>query len=148
MLDGNYGEEQIAGLHEEAGKDFYNSIEDAREFCLANNINNKNLFFINAELPWNLGKVKFDLCYSVKSIGFHWPINVYLEKIYTYMRLSSYLLFELRDTRQDSYPTEKHWKRRVAFVDNQLKKIDQTKYTIVESNTNHACPMLILRRNP
>ena len=146
LLDGNSGDVQIAGLHEQVGKDFYNLLEATSEYCLANGITKDKLHLINAEDAIDLKDVQFDLCYSFKSIGFHWPINHYLDTLHKNLRVNSYLFFELRDTRKESYPTEKHWKRRVNFVKKQLDYIDQGSYRIVEAATDRHFPILVLKR--
>lgn len=147
LLDGDTGDVQIAGLHDEVGEDFYNSFDATKEFCLANGMNQDKLHFINAEWNWNFIGLQFDLCYSFKAIGFHWPINSYLEKIVSNIRSKSYLFFEIRDTRRKSYPTEKHWQRRVNFVKRQLNNVDKSKYKIVEAQTDRPNPVLVLIRN-
>jgi hypothetical protein len=146
LLDGNSGDQQIAGLHENVGKDFYNSLDATREFCNTNGIGADRLKIINAENSIDLTNLQFDLCYSFKSIGFHWPINWYLEKLHVHILPKSYLFFEIRDTRRESYPTEKHWKRRVNFVQKQINNIAPTKYAIINANTLQRFPILTLRK--
>ena len=147
LLDGNSGDTQIAGLHENVGKDFYNSLDATKEFCIKNGIDSSRLKIINAETKIDLNDLQFDLCYSFKAMGFHWPINWHLNKLYAHILPESYLFFEIRDTRRESYPTEKHWKRRMAFVKKQLDEIDPAKYTIIKSETNRTFPILVLKRN-
>lgn len=146
LLDGNSGEEQIAGLHEKMSNDFYNSLSASADFCVANNVCPNKLFFINAEKHFELQEDIFDLCYSFKSIGFHWPINEYLDIVYPWMRKDGYLFFEVRDTRKNSYPNEKRWKRIKNFVSRQLDGINLNRYRIVTNNTDKTTPVLVLKK--
>lgn len=144
LLDGNSGEEQIAGLHETVGKSFYNSLSATREYCVVNNISAENLVLLNAESVYSLPML--DICYSFKAIGFHWPMNYYLSKVSPYMISGSYLFFELRDTRRTTYKVEKRWKRIVNFVKRQIDGISVKDYTIIESNTECTRPVIVLKK--
>jgi len=90
LMDGDTGTEQVAGISYELKDDFYNSFVATNAFCTANNISEERLTLIDAakdEWP----QVKFDLCYSFKAIGFHWPINEYLLRVYPYMKKGALL---------------------------------------------------------
>lgn len=141
LLDGNRGTDQIAGINYELKKDFYNSFSAAEDFCLQNGIKKDNLFLIDAD-DFDFGVVNFDLCYSFKAIGFHWPINGYLEKIHKNMKKDSMLFFELRNPKM--YKKER-WKRLQKFVIDQIVNIDDCKYDIVEFNVDLKFPILVLK---
>jgi hypothetical protein len=144
LLDGNSGNTQIAGLHHSIGKDFYNSLEAAQEFCTTNNIKKENLFLINAENDWELGTTKYDLCYSLKAIGFHWPITSYLERIHKNLSKDAILLLELRSCDSQYYPDPKRVPRIKNFVFSQLDTIDKNKYRTIQLNLLDKFPILVL----
>lgn len=91
LLDGDSGNKQICSINYNSTKDFYNSIDATNVFCEANGLTNRDV--INAE-KCMLPDVEFDLIYSVASIGFHWPLSLYLEKVK--VRPGGLLLFQLR----------------------------------------------------
>ena len=145
LLDGNSGNKQLSGLRK-MGKDFYNSLGSTRDFCLANGIKEKNLFLINAEEDIKLPENKFDLCYSYKAIGFHWPINPYLDMIQHSMLKGSYLLFELRTTNKKRNRTPMQQKRVENFDNYQIEHINQKIYEIISLDLNAIYPMLLLKK--
>jgi len=143
LLDGDSGNEQVAGLHEEVGEDFYNSLDATKDYCVANNIQEEKLILVNAEEKYELPMI--DVCYSFKAIGFHWPINRYLDIIAPRMMPGGYLFFELRDTRKETY-TEVRWPRITRFVGRQLENIDRKIYEIINAETDKAWPVVILQK--
>lgn len=144
LLDGDSGDKQVAGLNYSVGKNFYNSFDAAIEFCTANEIDSEKLFLINAE-ERDLGTTKFDLCYSLKAIGFHWPITSYLEKLYANLSKDAYLFLELRSVNPNYYPA-KRIPRMHNFVNAQLDAIDSKKYRRMGLNLRDKFPILILQK--
>lgn len=144
LLDGNSGDEQVAGLNYSIGKNFYNSFDAAVEFCTVNGIAREKLFLIDAE-KHDLGATKFDVCYSLKAIGFHWPITSYLEKLYNNLARDAYLFLELRSVNPNYYP-KKRIPRMYNFVNAQLDAIDRKKYRRMGINLRDKFPILILQK--
>ncbi len=143
LLDGNSGEEQIAGINSAIGNNFYNSLSATEEFCLANGIDKEKLFLINAEETLSFDNIKFDLCFSIKSIGFHWPIASYLNLLERSFAPNCYCFFELRSVKNC---VESRKKRMAKFVESQLKSIDLTVFTIVQFDPNLTFPILVLKK--
>lgn len=148
LLDGDSGEEQIAGIHWDTKPAFYNSLASTEEFCTHNNIKEEKLFLLNAEKRWAVDKkIKFDLCYSFKAIGFHWPINEYLDIIKDNLERKAYLLFEIRNEERSLYNTDKIWKRRCDFVKHQLDYVAKfNDYVLVQKIDNTRYPLILLQR--
>jgi SAM-dependent methyltransferase len=143
LLDGDSGTEQIAGIHAELETSFYNSMTATRTFCTANGIQESNLFLLNAEQSIQLPDRYFDLCYSVKSIGFHWPINSYLKILSSKMVSGGLLLFELRNAQR--YPTQRI-PRISKFVEFQLAAVDYKVYKLVQFEASSFFPVLVLKK--
>jgi len=147
LLDGNSGEKQIAGMNHLTGENFYNSLSATREFCLLNGIEKSKLFLINAEQDWKSGiKETFDLCYSFKAFGFHWPINDHLISLYENFVPGAYLLFETRSTNSQIYEKASRHERAVRFVDNQIRNIDRERYKLLDLDTESKHPIIALQR--
>lgn len=82
---GSYGETETFG--------FYNSIEDLKTVWKEAGL---IFFFIDAN-NINIDKnKKFDLIYSFKSCGFHYPINTYLNLIKLHSHKDTRLVFDIR----------------------------------------------------
>jgi len=147
LLDGDSGHAQIAGMHEAVGNDYYNSIKATKSFCKANGIPEEKLRIINAENSWkhNL-QVKFDLCYSFKSMGFHWPITSYLIDLYEFLNPKAYLIFEMRSTDRTKYETDIRWNRAKRFVQRQIDNINEERYEIIKLQVEKDHPILVLQR--
>lgn len=106
----------------------YNRLDVTKEFCLANGISEDRLHVIDlAKMSLADIGVKFDLCYSWKSIGSHWPISMYLDQLAEVMLPDGLVLFELREL-----ITDKH----KAFNQKQLDSIPKDKFKIVDYVTN------------
>jgi hypothetical protein len=80
-----------------------------------------NFHTLNAEDDdWKNIDVRFDLCYSFLAIGFHWPINLYLDSIYDMLVKNALLIFGTRAAN----------KKFDSFVNTQLENIDKELYSI------------------
>jgi SAM-dependent methyltransferase len=146
LLDGNSGNTQIAGMHETLRKDYYNSIEATKVFCTINGIKEDHLFLIDAEKSWKATlDVKFDLCYSFKSMGFHWPITPYLVDLYQFMNPGAYLIFEMRSAVREWYNTDVRWNRAKRFIKRQVDSINKEQYKIVTLQVTQEYPVLVLQ---
>lgn len=144
LLDGDSGDVQIAGIHYTTNKDFYNSLDATKSFCVENNISEERLFLVNAETCSGISDVQFDLCYSCKAIGFHWPINDYLVQFSKNFEVGSYLFFELRSNDKKVYSTEERWKRVMKIVDMQVNGINRSDFDVIKLPDED--PLLILRK--
>ncbi|MHA2023953.1 MAG: class I SAM-dependent methyltransferase [Candidatus Thorarchaeota archaeon] len=131
LFDGDSGDRTISGFHNNSEDKFYNSLSVAEEFCVLNGIEFEHLILLNAE-EVSLASIeeRFDMCVSLKSFGFHWPIHGALSVLATKMEKGAYLFFEIR--------------REEGKVD----KVDSTKYDVIgifpilQGNSS----MLVLRR--
>jgi len=145
LLDGNSGHEQICHVHKYASRDhFYNSIVAANEYCLANNIPEKQLHLLDAENDdWLKVPIKFDLCYSFKAIGFHWPITSYLDVIYPLLESGACLIFEIRPSLGKDHP----WGERYAsFNEEQIRGIRKEQYKIRELSAERRRSIVVLEK--
>ena len=138
LLDGDSGHKQIANLHNRIGKDFYNSLSATRDFCLGNGMKENQLTLWNIEKEdWKITPVQFDLCYSFKAMGFHWPIGEYLQRFASWMVKGAYLVFEIRDNSQQAF---------IDFNKKQMKGVPTQWYEVVELSMQPKQAILILRR--
>lgn len=97
LLDGDTNlQGQVAGLNRNSSKDFYNSLDATRSFCEANGLS--DFVLLDVEKDWRRDLPKFDLVFSLKSIGFHWPLSLYLRLVYSYLLDGAILAFEMRLT--------------------------------------------------
>lgn len=120
MLDGNSGDTQICPVAGKGQKDFYNSFAATEEFCQANGIDKNRLFLLDADNnEWENLPIKFDLIYSFLSIGFHWSIHLYLDRLHKFCTPNTRLIFGMRGTdRGDEFAVE------------QVKGIDPNMYDV------------------
>lgn len=142
LLDGDSGSVQIAGVHQTLEPCFYNSLKATYDFCVANGIESGKLHLINAETE-KIPEAKFDLCYSLKAIGFHWPINEYLYILQKHTYKGSFLFFELRNP--INYTSDRA-ARLAHFVQSQLDAIDCSTYKVVSFSYDSQFPVLLLER--
>jgi len=142
LLDGDSGDHQICYVNKEVGNNFYNSIDAARNFCFANGMGSDHLHFLNAENnKWRHNGVRYDLCYSFKAIGFHWPVTEHLHMIYPLMTKGACLIFEIRPA-TPWYGRTQH----AEFDRNQIKSIPYKLYNVCEINITPASAVLVLER--
>lgn len=119
LADGDSGDKQLSGMRTE-GLDFYNSLEATKVFCKSNGMQNIEIFNIEKH-KWNELNHRPDLVYSFLALGFHWPINSFLEDIYPFLEDDCLLVFGLRGGVK-----AKDW------INQQIEKIDYNKYQIIE----------------
>lgn len=138
LLDGDSGNKQVNGTNYESKDSFYNSISATREFCLANSMN--SFYTLNAENnDWLSLDVKFDLVYSFLAIGFHWPINIYLDIIYGMLTSGALLIF---GTRANDKKFDDFMNSQLDAIDTELYSIESIKREPVGNRNS----VIILRR--
>jgi len=101
MLDGNSGDAQICPIDGQRTKDFYNSFDATTTFLTDNDIKDSHIHLLDANNPtWenDLPKVKMDYIYSFLSIGYHWSIGLYLERLKPFCHENTILFFGMRGT--------------------------------------------------
>ena len=119
LLDGDSGDIKYSGIRKDGVDEFYSSKGAAEKFCAANGL--KKMQYFNAENNnWLELNVKFNLCYSFLSIGFHWPIKLYLDKIYSMLTNDALLIFGMRSIEFED------------FIDEQIESVDLNHYDIIE----------------
>ena len=119
LADGDSGETQLSGIR--TGKfEFYNSLDATHSFCRANGLHNFETF--------NLEKYKWtelshcpDLVYSFMALGFHWPVNSFLDDIYPVLKDGCLLIFGLRGGEK-----ARDW------IERQMGEINQKEYRVIE----------------
>lgn len=101
ILDGDTEKKtQISGVKKNLANDFYSSKKAAIEFWGVNGCIDHH-YWDASDLDsvfeiWDKNGMRFDLVYSFRAIGFHWPIAEYLAKLRPYVVSSSKLIFETR----------------------------------------------------
>lgn len=134
LLDGNGGEIQYDQLR--TGKDeFYNSFYCAKLFCENNGL---KIIQLNANKEWISYITKsIDLIYSFLAIGFHWPIDFYLDDIYSISKIGALIIFGIRGIEK------REW------INDQINKIDTNKFKIeelIQNESKDRDSVLILRK--
>lgn len=92
LLDSN-GEKIKGGISNSKKNFFYNSTKAAKLFCKDNGLKKFTVIDIEKE---EMPDVKFDIVFSVISIGFHWSVDKYLDKLVDKLHKDSLLLFQTR----------------------------------------------------
>lgn len=119
LADGDSGEMQFAGMSE--GKaEFYNSLKATESYCQANGMQDFKTFNIE-KLAWGKLPREPDLVYSFLALGFHWPINSFLEDVYPALSKKCRLIFELRAGNAVA----------LKWAVQQIENIDRNKYDII-----------------
>jgi len=146
LLDGDSGDKQVAGIHYVLGTDYYNSLKATKDFCLTNGIRHDKMKILNAQMGQLPPLDTIDLCYSFKAIGFHWPIQSYLDSIRSFLTKKAILMFGIRSELRNAYSSSKIWNRRVQFNSFQISNIDIKKYKILSDKRNVENPVLVLEK--
>jgi SAM-dependent methyltransferase len=145
LLDGDSGDKQVAGMHSSVQPHYYNSMEATQDFCKANGLTNSVL--LNIEKKITFTNVKFDLCYSCKAIGFHWPIQQYLTMLTECLADDAYLFFELRSMRLESYSDPARYKRACRFTQEQLEWVQRSNsYKVVRFYKDATFPVVVIQK--
>jgi len=133
LLDGDSGEKQIGGLNPGSSKDFYNSMEAAKRYCEANGLMNYKLINIEKD---SIPDIQFDLVYSLAAIGFHWHLNLYLEKLLRYTSSGALLLFHVRN--------RKRWIKELKLY---VHSLNGYEIIAIDRDVNHkTLAVMVLRR--
>ena len=141
LLDGDSGKKQICSVNYESYKSFYNKLELTEEFCLSNGIPMEQIHILNAEkleIFSSIKDIKFDFVYSFLSIGFHWPVGLYLKKLLSHLHSSSILCFGIRPATSSRF---------CKFNDYQISQIPKDVFDILEVTTKSSYnSILVLQR--
>jgi len=139
LLDGDSGDEQFGGCYDELNDGYYNSLAGTERFCRQNGLTNFRT--LNAEhREWEtIPDGALDIAYSIKAIGWQWPITEYLDRIYPKMAPGGTLIFEIR---HKFYKTicPPNWSPR------QIEAIDPAKYELLCVSYIPDEAILILRK--
>jgi SAM-dependent methyltransferase len=123
FIDGDSGEKQFDEIRKNKGE-YYNSHKASHAFCEENGLNYLSILtpeeFFGGFKEAFLTRNRFDLVYSFLCVGYHWPLDFYLDKIYPCLNDKCLLAFGIRGIEK------KKW------VMKQVKAIDQSKYKILE----------------
>ena len=124
--DADAGNVQKGGIRYSSEDEFYNSFSATRSYLTANGLTS---FSTLTDVTTIEDKV--DFVYSFGSIGFHWHINLYLDKIAPLLNPNALVLFEIRAPKPDV--DEETAQKYQAFYDSQLEYAkNHPKYTNVQ----------------
>jgi len=129
LLDGDSGNKQIDNINYGSNKDFYNKLDLTKKFCLANEIPIEQINILNAENPEvfsSITNIKFDFVYSFLAIGYHWFINLYLEKLLPFLHSGSILCFGIRPAKSEKFKD---------FNKYQIDRVSKDLFDILEVTT-------------
>jgi hypothetical protein len=158
LYDGDSGDETVMGYNHQPGDNYYNRIKHTELFCEANGL--KKFKAINAEeISMNniqmlidiYGQPKYDLIVSWLTLGFHWHIGPYLEKLANMTQKDGLCIFGMEGIDDDN---PYYWKgengvNRDEFVDDQVSKIDLDVWEIVRnerSTSHHRSSVLVIKK--
>jgi SAM-dependent methyltransferase len=115
LADGNTCTRRFKGKRKNKGE-YYNLESATIDFCRANGLTGFRFYNLeDSDLYHNIKK--FDLVYSFLSIGFHWPLSMYLDDLYNTCRPGAYCIFGIRND---------------EWINPQIDEIDKSKFSIAD----------------
>ena len=75
---------------------YYNSLDIARDFLIANGVSNENIHTQEVTGDPVFPGKQFDLVISLISWGFHYPVETYLEEVYGLLKPGGKLIIDVR----------------------------------------------------
>jgi len=130
LVDGDSGDRQYSEIRKNKGE-YYNNWEITKKFCNENGM--KYIVLCDPEKVKGL-RLKFDLVYSFLSMGYHWPLDFYLNDIADMCKKGCLLAFGIRGLEK------KNW------IMKQISAIDRDKYKILDLvlKEKHTCESLLV----
>ena len=93
LIDKTYLDKKITYGFNNKGE-FYNNLELTKDFLLENKLKENQLEIIDASKNFTLKK-KYDLIISLFSMGYHYSIDLYIEKIKKVSKKNTKIIFDL-----------------------------------------------------
>lgn len=119
LADGDSGETQLSGMRT-GESEYYNSLDATQVFCKTNGLHNFEIFNLERH-KWEELSCRPDLVYSFMALGFHWPVNPFLDDIHAFLEDGCLLVFGLRGGER-----ARGWIRR------QIREINRKEYQVAE----------------
>ena len=108
----------------------YNDLNETKNILLNNNIDTNRINLFDVEKQFLITK-KMDLVISLKSMGYHYPINTYIELLRNCCTKNTVFIFDIGDNQYD---------------ENYLKKIFDDVKIIYEEKTNNVLRRLCCKK--
>jgi len=108
----------------------YNDLNETKNILLNNNIDTNRINLFDVEKQFLITK-KMDLVISLKSMGYHYPINTYIELLRNCCTKDTVFIFDIGDNQYD---------------ENYLKKIFDDVKIIYEEKTNNVLRRLCCKK--
>ena len=108
----------------------YNDLNETKNILLNNNIDTNRINLYDVEKQFLITK-KMDLVISLKSMGYHYPINTYIELLRNCCTKNTVFIFDIGDNQYD---------------ENYLKKIFDDVKIIYEEKTNNVLRRLCCKK--
>ena len=108
----------------------YNDLNETKNILLNNNIDTNCINLFDVEKQFLITK-KMDLVISLKSMGYHYPINIYIELLRNCCTKDTVFIFDIGDNQYD---------------ENYLKKIFDDVKIIYEEKTNNVLRRLCCKK--
>ena len=108
----------------------YNDLNETKNILLENNIDTSCMYLFDVEKQFVITK-KMDLVISLKSMGYHYPINTYIELLRNCCTKDTVFIFDIGDNQYD---------------ENYLKKIFDDVKIIYEEKTNNVLRRLCCKK--
>ena len=108
----------------------YNDLNETKNILLENNIDTSCMYLFDVEKQFVITK-KMDLVISLKSMGYHYPINTYIELLRNCCTKDTVFIFDIGDNQYD---------------ENYLRTIFQDIKIIYEEKTNNVLRRLCCKK--
>ena len=108
----------------------YNDLKETKNILLDNNIDTSCMYLFDVEKQFVITK-KMDLVISLKSMGYHYPINTYIELLRNCCTKDTVFIFDIGDNQYD---------------ENYLRTIFQDIKIIYEEKTNNVLRRLCCKK--
>ena len=108
----------------------YNDLNETKNLLLNNNVNKERINLFNVDQNIEI-KTKIDLVISLKSMGYHYPINIYIELLRNCCTKDTVFIFDIGENQYD---------------ENYLKTIFEDIKIIYEEKTNNVLRRLCCKK--
>jgi len=117
LLDKTHTEEEVKYGYKTTSE-FYNSLEVAKTLLMDNNIEEKNITLLNAQDDHQItSDGPFDIIISLLSMGFHYPVTTYLDRILETLSPNGVLILDIRKNTNDLAIIKQHFNKVEMIVD-------------------------------
>jgi hypothetical protein len=111
--------------------EYYNDLELTKEFCELNDVKNVEVF--NTELDDWMKLGKFDLIFSLCSLGMHVKIERYMSRLLSVSKKSTTMIFGVRHSSYNCQSFSNEFENVIYLVDNSNKNLTREDWLILRT---------------